>query len=216
MDEARVAITSVFDRIVAARDASRADAAYRIRRATIVLAIMGLTTTFLIIYGWRSMSNAAKENGKLAALSLRQALRDARPIAIIILDLDGFKAVNDKFGHGTGDEVLREAARRLRGTLRTGNFLARLGGDEFAAVVTADATRLNIARFAERFIGAMTAQFHPGLMAILGIQGMVAAIRAYAHFLTLQELLEAFSLLALLKMLKQHYEPWDARLCSRI
>jgi len=66
MDEARVAITSAFDRIVAARDASRADAASRIRRAAIALAIMGLTTTFLIIYGWRSMSNAAKENGKLA------------------------------------------------------------------------------------------------------------------------------------------------------
>jgi len=49
------------------------------------------------------------------------------------------------------------------------------------------------------------------LMAILGIPGMLAAIRAYAHFLTLQGLLEAFSLLALLKMLKRHYKPWNAR-----
>lgn len=48
------------------RDADRADAAYCIRRAAIMLAIMGMTTALLIIYGWRSMSNAAKENGKLA------------------------------------------------------------------------------------------------------------------------------------------------------
>jgi len=54
------------------------------------------------------------------------------------------------------------------------------------------------------------------LMAILGIPGMLAAIRAYAHFLTLQWLFEAFSLLALPKILKQHYKPWNARLCSRI
>jgi transposase len=54
------------------------------------------------------------------------------------------------------------------------------------------------------------------LMAILGIQGMLAAIRAYAHFLTLQVLLKAFSLLALPKMLNRHYEPWNARVCSRI
>ena len=54
------------------------------------------------------------------------------------------------------------------------------------------------------------------LMAILGIPGMLAAIRAYAHFLKLQGLLEAFSLLALLRMLKKHYEPWNARLCFRI
>jgi len=54
------------------------------------------------------------------------------------------------------------------------------------------------------------------LMAILGIPGMLAAIRAYARFLTLRGLIEVFSLLVLLKMLKRHYEPWNARLCSRI
>jgi len=54
------------------------------------------------------------------------------------------------------------------------------------------------------------------LMAILGIQGMLAAIRAYAHILTLQVLLEAFSLLALPKMRNRHYESWSPRLYSRI
>ena len=54
------------------------------------------------------------------------------------------------------------------------------------------------------------------LVAILGIPGMLAAIKACAHFPTLQGLLEAFSLLALPKMPKQRYKPWNTRLCSRI
>jgi len=57
---------------------------------------------------------------------------EGRAFAVICLDLDGFKEVNDTFGHGLGDEVLKEVAKRLRGTLHEGDICGRLGGDEFA------------------------------------------------------------------------------------
>ena len=57
--------------------------------------------------------------------------------AVLMLDLDGFKAVNDLHGHGTGDRLLASAAERLRERLRTSDLLARLGGDEFAVLLPA-------------------------------------------------------------------------------
>ena len=56
--------------------------------------------------------------------------------ALILLDLDGFKQVNDRFGHQRGDEVLREVARALRRRVRTTDLVARLGGDEFAVLLS--------------------------------------------------------------------------------
>jgi diguanylate cyclase (GGDEF)-like protein len=53
---------------------------------------------------------------------------------VIYADLDGFKEVNDRFGHAIGDEVLRQAAARLAAQFRSGDVVARLGGDEFAIV----------------------------------------------------------------------------------
>jgi diguanylate cyclase (GGDEF)-like protein/PAS domain S-box-containing protein len=58
-------------------------------------------------------------------------------LALLYIDLDHFKSVNDRFGHATGDDVLREFATRLRNTFRPGDAVARLGGDEFAVAITA-------------------------------------------------------------------------------
>jgi diguanylate cyclase (GGDEF)-like protein/PAS domain S-box-containing protein len=58
-----------------------------------------------------------------------------RRLSVVVVDLDGFKNVNDTLGHGAGDELLQEAARRLLGCVREGDIAARLGGDEFAVMI---------------------------------------------------------------------------------
>jgi len=71
--------------------------------------------------------------------TMRQALGSARrrghKLALMRLDLDNFKHVNDMFGHRTGDALLRELARRLRSTVRPSDTIARMGGDEFAVLL---------------------------------------------------------------------------------
>ena len=69
------------------------------------------------------------------ARELATAKRYGRPVAIMLLDLDGFKALNDHLGHLGGDRVLRESAAAWEAQLRKGDLLARLGGDEFAALL---------------------------------------------------------------------------------
>ncbi|MEU9113666.1 EAL domain-containing protein [Streptomyces sp. NPDC048483] len=66
--------------------------------------------------------------------------------AVLYIDLDGFKQVNDTIGHQAGDELLVQAARRLGESVRSGDIAARLGGDEFAALITGDGTRDHAAR----------------------------------------------------------------------
>ena len=67
--------------------------------------------------------------------AMAQALRYRQILAVAYLDLDGFKAVNDTYGHETGDQLLIALARRMKETLRESDTLARLGGDEFVAVL---------------------------------------------------------------------------------
>ena len=85
---------------------------------------------------------------------LQQAIlrshRDERGLTVLLIDLDGFKEVNDALGHHAGDQVLQEVAMRLRGALRASDTVARLGGDEFAVLLPA--TDVNRAELAARKI----------------------------------------------------------------
>jgi diguanylate cyclase (GGDEF)-like protein len=70
-----------------------------------------------------------------AARQLKRARRSRAAVALVMLDVDGFKAVNDRAGHVAGDDVLAEIGRCLRSTLRTSDVVGRFGGDEFVALL---------------------------------------------------------------------------------
>ena len=80
------------------------------------------------------------------------AAREGQLVALLLLDLDRFKDVNDSFGHPAGDVLLRQTARRLGGCLVAADTLARLGGDEFAILLEAIVDPQDAARVAERLI----------------------------------------------------------------
>jgi len=67
--------------------------------------------------------------------TIKQALRDDNKIAVLFIDLDHFKGVNDSMGHKVGDELLKEVAKRLKNEIRQTDTLARLGGDEFSIIL---------------------------------------------------------------------------------
>lgn len=58
-----------------------------------------------------------------------------KPFTLLFIDIDGFKPINDNFGHDVGDQVLVAIAQRMRGTVASGDFIARLGGDEFVVLL---------------------------------------------------------------------------------
>ena len=110
-------------------------------------------------------------NRSLFSLRVEAALaRDDNAPAVMFLDLDDFKGVNDTLGHAAGDALLVTVAERLRASLREDDLAARLGGDEFAVLLEHAPTPVEAERAAERVLGA--------LLAPLSVEGHVVRVRA--------------------------------------
>jgi diguanylate cyclase (GGDEF)-like protein len=124
-------------------------------RTIAMLVFLGLALLWAVLFrivasASRRLRRQARENDRLArydpltglpnrtlfrervARSLADAKSGERAVAVLLLDIDAFKQINDTLGHGTGDEVLREVARRLQAQLPAEAVLARLGNDEYA------------------------------------------------------------------------------------
>ena len=87
--------------------------------------------------------------------AIKQAHRGRKDQALLMLDLDGFKPINDTYGHDAGDAVLVEVARRMLASIRETDFCARLGGDEFACIITNLHDRKAIGLVADKLIASI-------------------------------------------------------------
>ena len=107
------------------------------------------------------------------ALSAKGGRRATADVGVLYVDLDGFKAVNDTFGHDAGDEVLLNAAHRMRSQMRPQDTVARLGGDEFA-VCAQRITPEGLAELAHRLAGVLAEphQIHGQRIVVGGSVGL--------------------------------------------
>ncbi|MBL4901028.1 MAG: EAL domain-containing protein [Desulfocapsa sp.] len=98
--------------------------------------------------------------------TMRRAERRKERFALLFLDLDGFKNINDRFGHGAGDELLKIVGKRLRIVLREVDFAARLGGDEFCLIIEGTADEFAAADVATRCLKAISEPLQLGKQTI--------------------------------------------------
>ena len=96
--------------------------------------------------------------------------------ALLFIDVDDFKKVNDSLGHEAGDKVLAMIANRLRGATRTSDVVARLGGDEFAAILYAIGSPDNAAHVAREMVAAIAAPFDTKPAAHVGVSIGIAML----------------------------------------
>ncbi len=102
------------------------------------------------------LANRNLLNDRLQQAMIR-AQRNARSVAVMLLDLDRFKLINDSLGHAVGDELIREVARRLADCVRHGDTVARLGGDEFMVVMSELVSDDDAALLASKLLQAVSA-----------------------------------------------------------
>ena len=110
--------------------------------------------------GLTGLANRWLFQQKLAEARQAAGASGARGIAVHYIDLDGFKAVNDSWGHRVGDGVLAEAARRMQSILREGDVVARFGGDEFAVLQVGISSIRLVKVLAERLVATLSEPYH--------------------------------------------------------
>jgi diguanylate cyclase (GGDEF)-like protein len=108
------------------------------------------------------LTGLANRSAVIDAIATVLARPDRDPVALLYFDLDRFKLVNDRLGHGAGDSALVEAAERIRSVLDPGDVLGRVGGDELVAVRQGPSSRAAAEDLAHRAIAAMRAPFDVG------------------------------------------------------
>ena len=155
---------------------------FSVKRASISIVLVAVLLITILGLGYWTTARALAENRLLAETLAHEATHDTLTllpnrryflgwldktiamaqrnkfsIALYFIDLDGFKQVNDLFGHEAGDEVLRVATSRFQGLLRESDLLARLGGDEFAILVSQAPKNEELSALAERILAALAA-----------------------------------------------------------
>jgi diguanylate cyclase (GGDEF)-like protein/PAS domain S-box-containing protein len=118
----------------------------------------------------------------------RRRLGHTEHVAVLFLDLDGFKAINDAHGHAVGDQLLVDAARRISHSVRPGDTVARLGGDEFVVVAERLSGHDDSVLLAERILAVLAAPFQVGddLEAVCTASIGVALVDAHSADTVLQ------------------------------
>jgi diguanylate cyclase (GGDEF)-like protein len=134
------------------------------------------------------LTDLLNRRGFFASLRETIAARDIR-VAVLLLDLDGFKEINDTLGHAAGDALLQQIGPRLRGALRDSDAIARLGGDEFAVLVdVAGTTAHDAGEIGRRLRETLTAPFEVAGMS-LQVRASVGVALYPEHGATAEELL---------------------------
>lgn len=114
----------------------------------------------------------------------------SRPLALIYVDLDGFKTVNDTHGHNTGDRLLRLVSDRLRRLVRSGDFVARIGGDEFI-VLSNQVGTAQLKRFGERLVRDISQPYELDNRYAVSIGASVGIALAPEHGVDMESLMSA-------------------------
>jgi diguanylate cyclase (GGDEF)-like protein len=143
-----------------ARTLELIDATIRIAIVLFVLVALALVTFLRLKQRFRATNESAFQdpltglgNRRLAVSGLQRLLgkpKEQAPVGLLYIDLDGFKKINDTYGHECGDAVLREVAQRLKRELRAEDVISRIGGDEFVCVVARPASPAQLQSIAER------------------------------------------------------------------
>jgi two-component system cell cycle response regulator len=113
------------------------------------LEVLSSTDTLTGVYNRFQFERTIKER-------IAEANRHDFKLAVLFVDIDHFKSVNDTFGHHIGDELLKEIANRLKGCLREEDFIARIGGDEFVVLLSIIDDIKNAGETAQKIICALT------------------------------------------------------------
>ena len=162
-------------------DQTQAEAGIQHEYGRVALTVAGLMLLLAAVAGWRGVRHLREQrhveervhylaqhdilSGALNRASFGEALeravarhaRDGGAFAVLCIDLDHFKEINDAFGHAAGDDVLRRVTERLRSLVRHGDPVARLGGDEFAVLQDAVTGPADVSGLAQRIVEVLAA-----------------------------------------------------------